>query len=427
MSFSGCASHHRAAAAGSSLEPSDFRSTAPPEAGAAKPVALIEVTEAEASEGLISIEALVGDPVEAGAAKPEAPAPEPPTTSGTGAGAVEKIPDTAPEVAAAAPVVVDALVGQINGQPVYASAFLDPLGARLQVMAEEIPNEEAWRVKARELIKERLVDMVRDELVLAEAQAALTPEQKKGLLAFIDHIRENVVSSLGRGSSVAADESLREQSGLGLDAKVKDDLDRMLIREEIRRRVASKVNVTWRDVQLEYERNYDKYHPEATAHLRMIWLAADNQAAIDEVTRRLSAGEAFELVAKLDVNLYNRSEGGAAAMAFHGEISEAQLLGIPELNQVARTLEPGATSGPVQWSSSGGGRIGWIHMDRIDRPPGQSLYEVQQQIYLDLRERRLQEETRRYLLQLLDSGSYSSLDAMTTRLAIIAGDRYFGR
>ncbi|MBL8757994.1 MAG: hypothetical protein JNK35_06150, partial [Phycisphaerae bacterium] len=54
--------------------------------------------------------------------------------------------------AASQPVVIDAMVGQVNGKPIYASRFLAPLDARLRARRVELRTNAAWQRAAAEII-----------------------------------------------------------------------------------------------------------------------------------------------------------------------------------------------------------------------------------------------------------------------------------
>ena len=107
---------------------------------------------------------------------------------------------------------VDQLVGQINGRPVYADEFFEPMDERLTREAERL-NQRDFIAFARKEIEASLWDTLRDELLLSEFQGSLTNEQRLGVLAFIEEVRRDIVSG-NLGSEALASQRLREAEGL---------------------------------------------------------------------------------------------------------------------------------------------------------------------------------------------------------------------
>ena len=177
-----------------------------PERPRAPRVEIRSLTEAEARQGVAGVDTLPGDP--AGLQDPGQPGGQiiPPA---------DQPPPPAPEVAIdpTGMTLVDAKVGDLNGLPVLARRWLEPLGARLRSESVGMSRAE-WRAFAAEQINERLVGDLRDELFLAEARSSLTPQEKAGLRVFLKRFEKDVIRS-SYGSETLADEQLGRSSGLG--------------------------------------------------------------------------------------------------------------------------------------------------------------------------------------------------------------------
>lgn len=330
-------------------------------------------------------------------------------------------------------LVLDSLVGQINGNPVYASKFFRDthLDVSLAGKVNLLKNDAKWKAEARKDIAGALFYKVRDELVLAEARASLTPEQKKGLFHFLAQLREDLISGAG-GSEATVDEGLREREGKGLDEKAKEDLDTKLVQREISLRVSSKINVSWKDVQLEYDHRQAEFNPSPKAVLRMIWLPADKPELIEQFTTRIAAAastpDGFKEIASLDGNLFLSGQGGLVEKTFTKDAYAAgDFIDIKELNDAAHQLTVGGTIGPIQFQTRKSGnlkRVAWVHLESIDTPPPKTLYDVQLTLARELRERRGREEQAKYITKLFSKGSFSNMDEMTEKLVAIASDRF---
>jgi len=316
-------------------------------------------------------------------------------------------------------VHVDALVGQINGRPLFASDFFEPMDARLRAEAQRRTPED-WLRFARGEIRQALRDRVRDELLLAEVESSLTPQQRAGVVTFVRSLREGLISE-NRGSAARADRRLLEEEGITLEQAVEARRNEELIRSWLRQILQNKVLVPWRDVQQRYERDHDLYHPPATALLRMIRVSADDAQRRGEIESALTSGEEFATIAQR-FSAFAPERGGLLERVLDGPYAEAALIGIPALNSAAQGLEPGDTAGPIEVGPS----VYWIHLDEI-RTISRSLYEVQTQITNQIFAERVREAEEDYFTKLLERsglGTGEQVQQMETRLFEIAAERY---
>lgn len=311
---------------------------------------------------------------------------------------------------------VDAVVGQINGRPVFASEFFAPMDARLRAEAARLPPNQ-WRQTAIQTIGRAVVDRMNEELVLAEFQAQLTPETRQGLFSFVERMRQEIVAE-NLGSESLAGRRLQEAEGLTLDEKVKQQRDREIIRAQLGRAIRDRVYVSWREVELAYERDYDLYNPAPIARLRMIQASDPEKAA--SVREALASGRSFEEVAR-EFSDFRSEEGGLWTIELdRAGYAGTRIFAPDELNEVASTLEPGEVSDEFEWSGS---RV-WLTLDAIETPPGKSLYEAQHEIYQRLQQQRVGEEEMAYLARIRGRGSMTDVETMVFRLLEIAEERY---
>lgn len=322
---------------------------------------------------------------------------------------------------ASSAVVLDARVGQVNGRPIFASEILEPLDGRLRRLGTETRTKDVWVRTASRSIYDELLRRVRDELILAEARANLTTDQRRGLLFFLNDIQENLVRA-NRGSAVAADEALRQSTSRSLAQEAQDRLDRELIANELRTRVVPRVVVPWRDVKQEYESNFLKYNPPPIARLRLITADAADPAARGQIESALASGTPFAQVATLPANNFKRREAGDYPQEIAGALADTKLSEIAEIDKAMRGLSVGQTVGPVEYS--GGSRLAWVHLESIEQQPGKTLYEAQFEIEAGLREDRFRQEEMRYFDNLLKRGNMSKFEDMMTQLIQIAQERY---
>ncbi len=353
----------------------------------------------------------------------DAPSRTPPAARGTSRGPRlistpgEPVRSTTNADAVEAPVLVNAKVGDINGRPIYADEFLEPMADRLRAeAAQKSPSE--WRTSARMNIRRQLELLLSDELMRAEAIASLTPEQKQGLRAFLQGFRDVKVRE-SRGSSALAERRALEDTGKSLDQTLKEEEEVTLIRLTFAQEINKRVNVSWRDIVLRYEQDDEKYRPPPTARFRLIRVRTDDAQAVALIGASLEGGDAFESVASRPENTWHSDDGGLHEAVYEGEYTEAEFFGADALNEKARTLHAGEWTGPFELGTS----TCWLKLDGIERQEI-DLYEAQLGIYEELLAERRSSEWRRYINRLVDRARVTDLDAIQDRLVEIAAQRY---
>ncbi len=319
------------------------------------------------------------------------------------------------------PLTIESLVGQINGKPVFAGEFLRPLDKRLSAEAAQARTAREWVAEATKLTRQQLTTQLQDELFLAEARASLSKEERAGLITLLTKLRENLTTT-AEGSTELANERLLAEEGKTLEEKALDERDKILIRTLYQRYILPRVNVSWRDVQKDYQRNFEKYNPPPTATIRMIFVNRRDTAKAEAVAARLAKGESFVEIAKdKTVNEFNVVEAGLAGKrTFDPKSPDAKLVADPKINEKAITLSSGQFAGPIET----GQRLAWVFMESIEPEPGKSLSEAQLEIASALREKRFRDETAKFYERLIDRGSKTDLQVMNERLMLIAADRY---
>lgn len=315
-------------------------------------------------------------------------------------------------------VIVDSLVGQINGRPVFADEFLQPIEDRLLRAAEQTRGAEREQ-SFLFIINDWLREVVLNELILAEAEASLSEQEQMGLFAMLNRVYDEEIRK-GRGTKSGA-ETRRRREGDELNQYVGKQKDLVLIDHLRMEKIQPRVVVTWRDIEREYARRYEDFNPATTVTLARIRLNTASQAQlIEDVTQRIEAGEAFSQIAE-ELSFDN---GGLWETFEAGPGGIADIDVSPVMKDVLQGLTAGDTSRPFQLGSS----TLWLHVVSLDRPGAHSIYEPSVQIGLRnaLRARRNQIEWNRYIESLLEEGIHDDLDEMAERLFDIAMSRYGG-
>ncbi len=314
------------------------------------------------------------------------------------------------------PVLLDAKVGDINGRPVFAGAFLKPLEGRLRARALEV-DRETWIRFAAKQIRDELRSEITDELLRAEALSKLSVEQKAGLRRFLQDVRDNLISQSG-GSSQRAANRLRQEQGLSEQEYLRQQEERTLVRFTIQEQISSRVNVSWRDIVRRYRRDEAKYHPEPAAKFYIIRVDKDDHGAVRRVRDALAAGTPFAEIAASDVNTWT-DENGLKIIPFTPPRAEADFFGPEHLNEAARTLAVGHWTGPIEFGSS----LIWLELESIEQD-SVSLYDAQLDIAAQIRSERVNRNLEKYIDRLLGRASVTDIKHMMARLLEIAIERY---
>lgn len=370
-----------------------------PERPRAPRVQIRSLTEAEARGGVPGVDVSVGEPTPGDRQiQPSGDQPSPTRQAG---------------IAPSDLTLVDSKVGDLNGLPVLARAWLEPMGARMR--AESIGKTRAdWRAFAAEEINSRLVGDLRDELFLSEARSTLTAEQKAGLRVFLSRFEKDVIRS-SYGSATRANEQLQRTAGLDLESAKREREKGILIQTQVQQKVWDRVQVTWRDLELEYERNFEKYNPKPRAVFRLIRVRSDDPATVAAITEALKDSP-FPTVADDERN----DTKDPTVREIPDAYENTEFFGIAPLQAAAVGLSPGEAGGPFE----NGPFTYWIYLDRIERE-SHSLYEVQQELRQQITDARREEEARRYLLRLFERAGITGLDRLVFRLVAIAEQWYY--
>ncbi len=330
------------------------------------------------------------------------------------------IPGYVPAAPVTEPQLIDAKVGDINGRPIYASEFLRPLEARFIAEAERMPPRQ-WMILVSREIRRSLDLMVTDELLRAEALADLNAEQRQGLRAFLENVRQDIISE-NLGSERLAERRLLESEGKSLEDRMRDEESLTLVRLNLSKEIARRVHISRRDIEQRYERDFLIYNPPPTATFRLVRAFSDDAEVIDAIRRELANGTPFVEVASGELNSFRREEGGLQQVLVEGTFEETQFFGAESLNDAARGMSEGQVVGPIEF----GTLTGWLLLESIEQE-SVSFYDAQLKIKEELTIERRQEELDRYINRLIERARVSNLDEIHQRLVQIAVDRFAPR
>jgi hypothetical protein len=313
---------------------------------------------------------------------------------------------------------VEGLVGQVNGRPVFADAFFNPIEDQLIAIAAMPDRVEARRALVT-VVSRQFQEVVESELILAEAESRLSPEQQEGLFAWIRSLQEETIAQRG-GSRAEAERSLASEDSMSLDDFLQMERDKALVRRLLSQRIEPRTIVSWRDVVQEYERRKGEFNPPPAIKIGRIRLDTANEAeSIARARALLADGKGFAEVARTlnlpEGGFWNRYE--LPANGIEGlELSEA-------IKQRLDGLRVDQVSEPIEAR----GFVSWLAIMEVETQQQRSLYdrEVQLALESELRGRRRIIERDRYIETLRSRWVTDDIQEMESRLVEIALQRYW--
>ena len=315
------------------------------------------------------------------------------------------------------PVVVDSLIGQVNGRPIYADEVLTPIMDRLTATYREQPYPTFQR-QLTGLVIEQLRAVIINELIVAESRAGMSSDQQGGLLAFMGQLREDAVRKRG-GVVHEAERRLIEEEGKTIEEYLEDEQQKMLIQEVLRDKVAPQTVVSWRDIERSYRARKAEFQPASTVTLGRIRLrTAGNEEQVSLLQAEVEAGEPFMVVAR-QAGMSNDGVWQTFKLP-DGGLGELPLASF--YTSHVKDLKPGEVSKPFErgtWTI-------WISVIDIQQPLQRSLDDpdVQRMLQQQISMSRAQEAQSRFIGNVLQRGIFDDITLMGERAVAIASSRF---
>ncbi len=319
--------------------------------------------------------------------------------------------------------VVDGLIGQINGRPIFADQFLEPIEPKLRELAAMSDRPRA-RAAMLALIHARFEDWVNSELIISEAESQLTPEQQQGFLAWLRSMQEQEIAERG-ATRAAALESLQEELGVSIEEFMQQRRDTALASLILNKRVTPRTIVSSRDLEQEYARRYAEFNPPPTVVIGRIRLQTSEAEKVKQVTDELASGKPFADVATA-AGMPNKGQWIKFEQPPNTTLEEA-IVANGDLNtgnkDRLKGLSPGQAAAPIVE----GRYTVWLGIVSVESPPHRPLYDpdVQLQLKAELNGRRAAIERARYLMKLRSRWISDDISLIEDRIVQVAMARYW--
>lgn len=310
------------------------------------------------------------------------------------------------------PYPVDAMVGQVNGQAIYAKTVFVEIHDQLRALSQNLPPDK-FKQEAEKLIVGRVRSLVIERLSLGEAERNLKPQEQAYLVVFLQKHREELIRLWGMGSENRARVEIQRATGLTLDKTLDRKRQEIIVRQYTQQKYVPLIHVTRKDVMRYYYAHPEIYSPptQKTIHL----IRAKNPPCVKTISQQLEKGTSFvDIAHDSSLNAHNPNIGGLMKMTGDQPMKWAAL------NEAIASLHPGQHSSAINVQT----QTWWVYVDSVVRPPSRSLRDEQLNIEDILRAEQFHLYSRQYEKDLFESGSYTSLPKMLTPLLEIALARY---
>lgn len=327
----------------------------------------------------------------------------PPTGSASGADAE---PSGAP---------LDAMLGQVNGKPLYADPILNPMAAELARLGKDLELR-PFAEEAKKLIGGALLSAVRDAQMLAKAESSLKDGQRAGLNGIVERHREEILRQYGQGSQALAEVNLFKDKGVGIKEEIRRFREEQLVGYYMFEKVTPLINVTRRDIERYYNDHQADYNKAEIRMLRLIRVPSPLESL--RVVSALNGGKAFEVVAAdTALNAFNAAKGGE-----YGTVQGAAQLRWPELNAAIETLKfKGAWAGPILTKEN---HTWFVGLADFQPSSGRTLDETQLEIRNILSNAQRKKLSDQIYAKAAQEGSCSDMGQMAETLMRVAIARY---
>ncbi|WP_432799054.1 peptidyl-prolyl cis-trans isomerase [Poriferisphaera sp. WC338] len=312
-------------------------------------------------------------------------------------------------------LVINAMIGQINGNAIYADDVLAPLHEEFSTISRTATREDFYR-RAIASVQQRVREIIDDTLLYGEAERSLNENEQYGLKMFINTRREELLRTYGQGSYSLADQKVHEEFGKSLEELLEDHRKKAVIQKHIDEELLSLISVSRRDVERYYRDHAEKYNPPVKRDVRMIRVATPELA--NEFQQKLADGESFIALASSESNTFMKFRKGQLKDL---EGDEPLRKDLASLNESLQTLKEGEfTPEPIVI----GKNYWFVYVEKFNQAQRKSLRDVQMEIQNELRHQQYLTRQNQYMMKLYQNGSFSDPVEMSKKLVQIVMNRY---
>jgi peptidyl-prolyl cis-trans isomerase C len=211
-------------------------------------------------------------------------------------------PVLAPAEEGAAPRLVNTVLAEINGEVITREDILGPLRPQMEQWRKTL-SQAAFESQCRSIVEMKLREAISMRLVVQEAKAKLTEDERKQVDAVIEQTIKNLTSEAG---SLHALEARLNSQGSSVEKERQRERDRFMVQRYLREKVAPTIHVTHSELLEYYNRvRAERYEQPERMRLALIAIKKSRSANVESaralagaVHERAKAGEDFARLAE---------------------------------------------------------------------------------------------------------------------------------
>jgi peptidyl-prolyl cis-trans isomerase C len=214
----------------------------------------------------------------------------------------------------AAPRLVNTVLAEINGEVITREDILGPLRPQMEQWRKTL-SPVAFEGQCRTLVEMKLREAISMRLVVQEAKAKLTEDERKQIEAIIEQTIKNLTSEAG---SIQALEDRLAKQDLSVEKVRQRERERFMVQRYLREKVATTIHVTHSELLEYYNRvRPERYEQPERMRLALIAIKKSKSANVESaralahaVHERARAGEDFARLAERYSEDPMRDKGG---------------------------------------------------------------------------------------------------------------------
>ena len=242
------------------------------------------------------------------------------------------------------PRLVNTVLAEVNGEVITREDILGPLRPQMEQWRKTL-TPSAFESQCRTVVEMKLREAVVTRLVVQEAKARLTEEERKRVEKVIEETVKNMVSEAG---SMQALEERLAKKGSSVEKEKQRETDRLMVHQYIREKVAPTVHVTHSELLEYYNRvRAERFEEPERMRLALIVIKKSKSASVENARavaqaahERAVAGEDFARLAERYSEDPMRDKGGDWGLLGRGAFR------VKEVDTVLFSLQAGQV-GPI--------------------------------------------------------------------------------
>jgi len=295
-------------------------------------------------------------------------------------------------------VLVDAVLAEVNGEVVTREDILGPIRPQLNKWRREY-SDEAFRSRCRQVIDLRLREEISRRLVVQEAEAELSDEEKEQIDVTLGKMLKDLAA--GAGSTLLLEEKLKER-GSSVEEHRQRERRRLLVQRYLHKKIGPNIHITHSEL-LNYYRSVrpDRYVHPTRVRLGLVTIRKtesarpeDARALAEAVRERAAGGEDFGRLARRYSHGPMAEKGGDWGFITEGSFR------VKAVDSCLFSLKVGEV-GPVIEADDA------FHIVKVlARENGRTVpfTEVQDELEDEIRDRKFNERVDKYIQNLYERG-----------------------